>query len=67
MLTTLTVHEHLPRKWCRKHCPRGGVAEWPKATVLKTVARKRRGFESLLLLKPPAPMTEGLEICRDLK
>jgi hypothetical protein len=28
----------------------GGVAEWFKATVLKTVARKRRGFESLLLL-----------------
>jgi hypothetical protein len=28
----------------------GGVAEWSKATVLKTVARKRRGFESLLLL-----------------
>lgn len=28
----------------------GGVAERSKATVLKTVARKRRGFESLLLL-----------------
>jgi hypothetical protein len=27
------------------------VAEWSKATVLKTVARKRRGFESLLLLR----------------
>jgi hypothetical protein len=26
------------------------VAERSKATVLKTVARKRRGFESLLLL-----------------
>jgi hypothetical protein len=29
----------------------GGVAEWSKATVLKTVGRKLRGFESLLLLK----------------
>jgi hypothetical protein len=29
----------------------GGVAEWSKATVLKTVGRKPRGFESLLLLK----------------
>ena len=27
----------------------GGVAERPKAAVLKTAARKRRGFESLLL------------------
>ena len=24
----------------------GGVAEWPKAAVLKTVTRKGRGFES---------------------
>ena len=24
----------------------GGVAEWPKAAVLKTVNRKVRGFES---------------------
>jgi hypothetical protein len=30
--------------------PAGGVAEWSKATVLKTVGRKPRGFESLLLL-----------------
>src|ERR1022692_1501074 len=28
----------------------GGVAEWSKATVLKTVERKLLGFESLLLL-----------------
>jgi hypothetical protein len=28
----------------------GEVAEWSKATVLKTVERKLRGFESLLLL-----------------
>ena len=27
----------------------GGVAEWTKATVLKTVDRKIRGFESYLL------------------
>jgi hypothetical protein len=27
----------------------GGVAEWTKATVLKTVERKLRGFESYLL------------------
>ena len=27
----------------------GGVAEWTKATVLKTVDRKVRGFESYLL------------------
>ena len=27
----------------------GGVAEWTKAAVLKTAARKCRGFESLLL------------------
>lgn len=27
----------------------GGVAEWPKAAVLKTVERKLRGFESYLL------------------
>ena len=27
----------------------GGVAEWLKAAVLKTVVRKYRGFESYLL------------------
>ncbi len=27
----------------------GGVAEWFKAAVLKTVVRKYRGFESYLL------------------
>ena len=29
--------------------PESWVAEWTKAAVLKTAARKRRGFESLLL------------------
>ena len=58
--------EHPPPKWCKTHCPPGGVAEWSKATVLKTVARKRRGFESLLLLKLPPPVSEGLEIRPDL-
>ena len=28
---------------------KGGVAEWSKAAVLKTVERKLRGFESYLL------------------
>ena len=35
----------------------GGVAEWFKAAVLKTVVRKYRGFESYLLrqlnFRPP--------------
>ncbi len=31
------------------NCTHGGVAEWLKAAVLKTVERKFRGFESYLL------------------
>src|SRR5262245_40467141 len=35
---------------------RGGMAEWLKAAVLKTVRRKPRGFESLSLRQPALPM-----------
>ena len=39
--------------WAEKVCENGwtlgGVAEWFKAAVLKTVERKFRGFESYLL------------------
>ena len=31
----------------------GGMAEWFKAAVLKTVERKLRGFESYSLRQPP--------------
>ena len=40
----------------------GGVAEWLKAAVLKTVVRKYRGFESYLLrhLKLHVDLNAGL-------
>ncbi len=40
----------------------GGVAEWPKATVLKTVIRKDRGFESYPLRQnfSGGEITDGL-------
>ena len=37
----------------------GGMAEWSKAAVLKTVDRKVRGFESLSLRHPVCPIVEG--------
>ena len=48
----------------------GGVAEWSKAAVLKTVERKFRGFESYLLrhffymTNPTGEMTELAEGAR---
>jgi hypothetical protein len=39
-----------PVKWyMEKSLKRGGMAEWFKAAVLKTVERKFRGFESYSL------------------
>ena len=47
------VDEAAPGGVSTDACSFGGVAEWSKATVLKTVGRKLRGFESLLLLQFP--------------
>ncbi len=41
--------------FCVHQCPKqGGMAEWFKAAVLKTVVRKYRGFESYSLRNPLA-------------
>ena len=46
----------------------GGVAEWSKAAVLKTVERKFRGFESYLLrqmkLRRNGRVAEGAPLLR---
>ena len=39
----------VPEFFARRQRLNGGVAEWLKAAVLKTVERKFRGFESYLL------------------
>ena len=38
---------------------RGGMAEWFKAAVLKTVVRKYRGFESYSLRQKPENALKG--------
>ena len=40
----------------------GGVAEWPKAAVLKTVIRKGRGFESYPLRHIQSKLIEGAKL-----
>lgn len=39
--------------------PYGGMAEWFKAAVLKTVVRKYRGFESYSLRQKPENALKG--------
>ena len=44
--------------------PTGGVAEWSKVTVLKTVARTRPGGESLLLFTAEGRLDRRADLVR---
>ena len=46
-LLTRAARQWYNRRVSTELAGRGGMAEWPKAAVLKTVGRKTRGFESL--------------------
>ena len=55
---TLTI-DSLFLKWYITDGLEGGMAEWFKAAVLKTVVRKYRGFESYFLRQQYANTNRG--------